>query len=89
MSGARAAGPLALVLDALREVLGGERPLEADTDLLGAPGFDSLALVALVAALEDRLGRPVRDDLIVPEVFATPGTIARRLVGGAPCGEVR
>lgn len=87
MSGAPASAPLALVYDALRRVLGGETPLTQDTDVFGLPGFDSLALVALVAELEERIGRPVDDDLVTPEVFATPGTIARSLVSATLQGE--
>lgn len=78
--GARDTDPLELVFDALRRVLGEEQPLAQGTDLFALPAFDSLALVALVAELEDRLGRRVDDDLVTPQVFATPGTIARGLV---------
>ena len=87
MSGTQDTDPLALVLDALRHVLGGEPPLAQDTDLFALPGFDSLALEVLVAELEDRIGRPVDDDLVTPEVFATPGTIARGLVSVSLRGE--
>jgi acyl carrier protein len=87
MSGAQDTDPLALVLDALRHVLGGESPLAQDTDLFALPGFDSLALEALVTELENRIGRPVDDDLVTPEVFATPGTIARGLVSASLRGE--
>lgn len=80
MSGARTADPLALVFDALRAVLGGQAPLTQDTDLFGLPGFDSMALAELVAQLEERIGRPVDDELVTPEVFATPGTITDGLV---------
>lgn len=87
MSGAQDGDPLELVFEALRRVLGEEQQLAHDTDLFALPAFDSLALVALVAELEDRLGRPVDDDLVTPEVFATPGTIARGLVAVSPRGD--
>jgi acyl carrier protein len=72
---------LALVLAALRAVLGESTPLAADTELLELPGFDSMALANLVAEIEERVGGPLPDELIVPEVFATPGRLASRLIG--------
>jgi len=80
--------PLALVLEVLHAVLGADVPLAADTELLEVRGFDSMALAALVDGLEDRLGMRLADELIVPDVFATPGLIAGRLVGPALSGEV-
>lgn len=79
-AGPGGADPLALVFDALRRVLGADLALTADTDLFTVPGFDSLALAGLVAELEERIGRPVDDDLVTPDVFATPGTVADGLV---------
>ncbi|GAA2437761.1 hypothetical protein GCM10010191_60950 [Actinomadura vinacea] len=71
---------LRLVLTVLRGVLGEEPALAACTALFEVPGFDSLALAAVVERLEDELGTVLPDDLIVPESFTTPGDIASVLV---------
>lgn len=83
MSDSAATGSLTIVLAALRQVLGADAPVTADTELFEVPGFDSLALASLVAVLEERLGRFLDDELIVPEVFATPSTIAHGLLDTA------
>ena len=48
----------------------------ADTPLLGSlPELDSLAVVTLITALEERYGFVVDDDEISAETFATLGTL--------------
>jgi acyl carrier protein len=77
------AAAVALVLTVLRSVLGAEPGLAPDTALFEVPGFDSLALAAVVERLEDELGPVLPDDLLVPETFATPEDIAAVLVAPA------
>lgn len=38
-------------------------------------GIDSMEIVSLVVDLEDMLGFEFPEDLLTPEVFATPGTL--------------
>lgn len=50
--------------------------LQPDTALLGnIPEFDSLAVIGLITALEDRLGITVHDDDITGETFETLGSL--------------
>lgn len=49
----------------------------SSTQLLGAlPELDSMAVVNLITAMEDRLGISVGDDEISGETFATVGSLA-------------
>jgi acyl carrier protein len=51
--------------------------LSADSPLLGAlPELDSMAVVGVIAALEDRFGIVVDDDDISASTFATVGSLA-------------
>lgn len=57
----------------------GERAsaLRADTPLLGnLPELDSMAVVTVITALEERYGFVVEDDEISAETFATLGTLS-------------
>jgi len=67
------------VREILRDVLSlGPRAdrLETGTALLGAlPELDSMAVVGLIAALEDRFGFSVDDDEISGATFATFGSL--------------
>ncbi|MAZ90114.1 MAG: acyl carrier protein [Cellvibrionaceae bacterium] len=67
------------VNEVLTEVLQlGERgsEFELSSPLLGAvPEFDSMAVVAVITALEDNYGITVDDDEITAEVFETVGNI--------------
>ena len=67
------------VRDILRDVLSlGPRAdrLEPGSALLGAvPELDSMAVVGVIAALEDRFGFTVDDDEITGATFATFGTL--------------
>lgn len=58
--------------------LGGRAQLFAeDTPLLGGiPEFDSMAVVSLITAMEDRFGIIVDDDEIDGSTFATVGSLA-------------
>lgn len=50
--------------------------MRPETALLGAiPEFDSMAVVSIITALEDRFGFVVDDDEIDAAVFETVGTI--------------
>jgi acyl carrier protein len=51
--------------------------LRAETPLLGSlPELDSLAVVQLVYALEDRFGLTINDDEVSADLFETLGTLA-------------
>jgi len=67
------------VLDMLNDTLhlgGRASQFTADTPLLGAlPELDSMAVVALLAAIEDRFGFAVADDEISGDTFATVGSL--------------
>jgi len=63
-----------------RLVLTDDRPLDADTGLLGAGiGLDSFEVLQLVAALEERFGLTIDDDDLQPEHFRTVGTLVHFL----------
>ena len=50
--------------------------LNQDAPLLGAiPEFDSMAVVTIITALEERFGFTVEDDEIDAPVFETVGTL--------------
>jgi acyl carrier protein len=50
--------------------------MNSDTALLGAiPEFDSMAVVSIITALEDRFGFVVDDDEIDAAVFETVGSL--------------
>jgi acyl carrier protein len=73
------------VIEDLRLLLGqtlqlGEksRHFDARTGLFGSiPEFDSMAVVTVVTALEERFGIVVEDDEITAEVFETVGSLTR------------
>jgi acyl carrier protein len=51
--------------------------LQADTPLLGAlPELDSMAVVSVIAALEDQFGISIDDDDISASTFETVGSLA-------------
>ena len=70
-------------VDAVRNILGevlqlGARAqsLQLDTALLGnIPEFDSMAVIHLIAEMEDYFGFTVDDDEINADVFATLGSL--------------
>lgn len=50
----------------------------SDTKLLGSmPGFDSMAVVSLLTALEEQFGITVEDDEMSADIFETLGTLQR------------
>ncbi|HEX9836899.1 MAG TPA: acyl carrier protein [Alphaproteobacteria bacterium] len=71
-------------LEALKRVLGevlqiGARAgrLTADTPLLGSlPELDSMAVVAVITAIEEAFGIFVNDDEVSAETFETVGSLA-------------
>ena len=71
------------VIDGVKQVLGETLQLGSrsdhfteETPLFGAiPEFDSMAVVTVVTALEERFGIFVEDDEIEAEVFATVGSL--------------
>lgn len=75
------------VKNILTDVLGlGPRGAELDaaTPLLGnLPEFDSMAVVALVAALEEHFGIAIDDDDLSASTFATVGSLADFVVARA------
>ncbi len=70
-------------VDEVRKVLGsalqlGNRiqSMTPETHLLGSlPELDSMAVVSLIAALEDHFGIVVNDDEINAEIFTTLGSL--------------
>lgn len=74
-----------MVLEQVKSVLGqtlqlGERVrhFDAATALFGSiPEFDSMAVVTVVAAIEERFGITVEDEEITAETFETVGTLSR------------
>ena len=73
------------VLTEVKEVLGevlslGDRAnsLTEETALLGSiPEFDSMAVVSVLTAIEERFGFTIEDDEITAEVFESVGTLNR------------
>lgn len=64
------------VVDEVLSLKGRACSFGRDTPLLGAlPELDSMAVVALLTALEERFGFVVDDDEIDGAVFATLGTL--------------
>ena len=69
--------------DEVRQLIGeilqlGDRAqkLDLDTPLLGSiPEFDSMAVMALISALEERFNFQVEDDEISAETFETVGQV--------------
>ncbi len=71
----------------LVEILGIEdraETLDVSTPLLGSlPELDSMAVLELVVALEQRFGITIDDDEVTAEVFETVGTLAAFVNGQA------
>jgi acyl carrier protein len=71
------------VLSMLDDVLGLDgraQRFTADTGLLGAlPELDSMAVVNLINAMEERFGVSVDDDEISGDTFASVGSLSRFL----------
>jgi acyl carrier protein len=64
------------VLDEVLSLNGRSAAFTRETHLLGAlPELDSMAVVSLIAGLEDRFGLVVDDDDLDGATFATVGTL--------------
>ena len=74
------------VCDVLRGTLGlGDMPLSGDSPLLGAlPQLDSMAVLALLTALEEYFGIAIFDDEISARHFATVGTLTAFVLSKRP-----
>ena len=67
---------LLAVLDEVLSLKGRSATFTRDTHLLGAvPELDSMAVVSLITALEERFGLAVDDDDIDGGTFATVGSL--------------
>ena len=65
------------VLDEVLSLQGRAMQFKPDTPLLGGiPELDSMAVVGLITALEDRFGFIIDDDEIDGSTFATVGSLA-------------
>ena len=70
------AAQIAEILDEALNLNGRAASFTAGTRLLGAlPELDSMAVVTIIAALEDRFGFTVNDDEIDGSVFETFGSL--------------
>ena len=64
------------LLDEILSLNGRARAFTENTSLLGAlPELDSMAVVALIASIEERFGFSVDDDEIDGATFATVGSL--------------
>jgi len=69
---------LKTILDDVLSLDGRASAFAADTPLLGAiPELDSMAVVTLITAIEERFGVEIADDEIEGSVFATFGSLLR------------
>jgi acyl carrier protein len=67
---------IAQILDEVLSLKGRSATFSATTPLLGAvPELDSMAVVAVISELEERLGIEVADDEIDGQVFETFGAL--------------
>jgi acyl carrier protein len=65
------------VLVAILGIEDRETAIDASTPLLGAvPELDSMAVLELVVAIEQRFGITVEDDEVTAELFDTLGSLA-------------
>lgn len=66
------------LLDDVLHLGGRGRSFDDDTPLLGSiPELDSMAVVALISAIEERFSCAVDDDEIDGAIFATVGSLAQ------------
>jgi len=64
------------LLDDVLSLKGRAQAFSDDTPLLGSvPELDSMAVVAVITAIEERLGLSIEDDEISGATFATVGTL--------------
>ena len=75
-------GDVLRLLDDVLGLNGRAKAFTPDTALLGAlPELDSMAVVGLLAALEERFGITIADDEIDASVFASVGSFSRFVQG--------
>lgn len=73
----QAAAELKTILDDVLSLGGRAQAFGPDTPLLGAiPELDSMAVVGLITAIEERFGISIADDEIDGSVFATFGSLS-------------
>lgn len=71
-----------VMLDEVLHLGGRARTFGDDTLLLGSiPELDSMAVVAIISAIEERFSCAVDDDEIDGAVFATVGTLSHFVAG--------
>ncbi len=64
------------IIEILNGTLQAKQEISAETALLGTiPEFDSMAVITIITALEDRFGFTVDDDEIDASVFETVGSL--------------
>ena len=64
------------ILDEVLSLNGRSKTFRRETHLIGAvPEFDSMAVVSLIAALEEQLGITLDDSDIDGQVFASVGSL--------------
>jgi acyl carrier protein len=64
------------ILDEVLSLNGRSASFDRNTHLVGAlPEFDSMAVVALITALEEQFGLVIDDDDIDGQTFATVGSL--------------
>jgi len=69
-----------VLLDEVLQLGGRADGFTAETPLLGSvPEFDSMAVVSVITAMEERYDVAVDDDEMSAEVFETVGSLARFL----------
>jgi D-alanine--poly(phosphoribitol) ligase subunit 2 len=67
------------LLELLREVLGGQEELDADTPLISSGLVDSFGAVSLIVELESRYGVTVEPEEIDAQTFDTPRQILEHI----------
>jgi len=64
------------IIEILNGTLQSKQEISSETSLLGAiPEFDSMAVISVITALEERFGIVVDDDEIDASVFETVGSL--------------
>jgi acyl carrier protein len=70
------------ILDEVLSLGGRSATFTRETHLLGAvPEFDSMAVVALISALEEQIGIVIDDDEIEGTTFSTVGSLVDFVTG--------
>ena len=70
------------ILDSVLSLQGRSASLRRDTPLLGAlPELDSMAVLGIITALEERFAFVIHDDEIDSAVFATLGSLIDFVTG--------